>query len=574
MNRFKLCLALGLAALLAPAASAQTAEAPAHEAREGSAGAHFLWMDYSASDPAAAAFPVGKDEYRTDILPGFHPDPSIVRVGEDYYLVNSTFAWFPGLPIYHSRDLVNWTQIGNAIDRPDQLSFAGLGISRGVFAPTIRWHDGLFYILNTCIDCGGNYMITAADPAGPYSDPVWLPGVDGIDPDIFFDDDGRTWITNNAEPNYPALYEGHRAIWMQQFDLASQEMVGPRRMIVDGGVNLADKPIWAEGPHILKRNGYYYLLTAEGGTAGDHAATIYRSDNVEGPYVPGPVNPILTQRDLDPGRPFPIYATGHADLVQLPDGDDWAVFLGTRPYRDNLSNMGRETFLLPVQWGADGWPVILPAKTAVPHVAALPALPRQAGQPPIEPSRWHDPFDRSALGPQWLSSRGSADSFVDLGAMKGALTLAPLSVSLGSLDTPAFVGRRQSQQNAVMTTRLDFGDLSDGQSAGLAAFSDEHHFVFVKVVKAADGNRLTAGIRDGEKDPERGRVLAEAPIADQPVDLRITLEGPTALLAYRTGTAAWRQLGKPIDAAALASERSNMFTGIVLGAFAEAAEPE
>jgi alpha-N-arabinofuranosidase len=227
--------------VIPPAATPAPAPAPAPTAS-------FDWFHYDGADPVDLALRPGAGQYRNPILKGFYPDPSITRAGDDYYLVTSTFSYFPGIPVFHSRDLVNWTQIGNAIDRPDQLDFKKLGLSRGVFAPAIEEHQGTFYILNTCVDCGGNFLVTATNPAGPWSDPVWLPEIEGgIDPSLFFDEDGKAWILNNGPPVGTPLYEGHRAIWIQQFDPAAKKMVGPRIMLVNGGVDISKKPIWVEG---------------------------------------------------------------------------------------------------------------------------------------------------------------------------------------------------------------------------------------------------------------------------------------------------------------------------------------
>ena len=277
--------------------------------------ARFASVSYEAADVPAT--PAGW--YRNPVLPGFHPDPSVVRVGEDFYLVTSTFGWFPGIPVFHSTDLVNWELIGHAIDRPGMLDLAGKRlVNDGVYAPAISHHEGRFYIFNTCVRCGGNFYLTARDPAGPWSDPVWV-DFDGIDPSLFFDDDGKVWVINNGLPEGGETYPGHRALWVQQIDLSNGMMFGPRTMVVNGGVNPADKPIWAEGPHIFKKDGWYYINAAEGGTAENHSQTIWRSRSVTGPYEPGPNNPTLTQRDLPQGRPDRVEATGHADLIELAD---------------------------------------------------------------------------------------------------------------------------------------------------------------------------------------------------------------------------------------------------------------
>ena len=361
-------------ALTALAASlALTAPASAQEV----ATARFDWFAYEGADPEHAIVQPGPGQFRNPILSGFYPDPSNTRAGEEYYLVTSTFAYFPGLPVFHSRDLVSWTQIGNAIDRPDQVDFGSLGLSRGLFAPTIEHHDGTFYILNTCVDCGGNFIITASDPAGPWSDPVWLPDLEGgIDPALFFDEDGSAWVLNNGAPDREPEYEGHRAIWIQRFDLATLATHGPRTVLVDGGVDFSTQPIWIEGPHIYKVDGRYVLTAAEGGTAEAHSQVALVADRPDGPYTPDPHNPFLTQRDLPRDRDFPITSAGHADLVQTPDGDWWATFLAVRPYGEDFYNTGRETFLMPVSW-ENGWPRITAPGEVIPHVLDRPALPQQ-----------------------------------------------------------------------------------------------------------------------------------------------------------------------------------------------------
>lgn len=348
--------AISLFAMLLAAASLG-AEATSLGAEATSPSIAFDWFEYTGRDPDLTS-PAPAGYYRNPILAGFYPDPSICRVGADYYLVNSTFAYFPGIPIFHSRDLVHWTQLGHVVTRPGQLNYDGLGVSRGIFAPSIRHHDGTFYLVCTMVDAGGNFLMTATNPAGPWSDPVWL-GFDGIDPSIFFDDDGRAYIVNNGPPPETPLYQGHRAIWIQEFDPRAQKLTGPREVLVNGGVDRSKHPIWIEAPHIFKKDGWYYLICAEGGTAEDHSEVVFRSRAARGPCVAWNRNPILTQRTLDPKRPDPVTCSGHADFVATPDGAWWAVFLACRPYEGNLYNTGRESFLLPVKWTDDGWPMIL-----------------------------------------------------------------------------------------------------------------------------------------------------------------------------------------------------------------------
>ena len=541
------------------------AACPIMAAAAGPPVAAFDYVRYAGVDDSLAK-PLGPDEFANPVLPGFQPDPSIVRVGDDFYLVNSTFAWFPGLPVYHSRDLVHWRQVGNAIDRPDQVPIAHLGVTRGLFAPTISHHDGRYYILNTCIDCRGNFILTADDPAGPWSNPHWL-DFGGIDPSLFVDDDGRAWIVYNDAPAGKAEYEGHRALWLQQVDLAAFRLVGPRRMLVDKGVIPADKPVWAEGPHIFKAGGHYYLSAAEGGTADQHSQTIYRADAVTGPYLPGPHNPILTQRDLPADRPWPIQATGHADMVQIADGSWWAVFLATRPYAGQQTSLGRETFLLPVNW-QDGWPMILPPGVAIARTGTRPALPQFAGD---VLDRWWDDFATPRLARDWLMLRTPTGShWWDLSSRRGQLRLTARPVAAGSLDQPSFVGKRLRHPDATVETRVTFAPQAPGDRAGLLALIDENHFLFLGVETLADGHRHIVLRRRGvASEPEAGVIMSEQPLRlDKPVpiDLRVHIERKRADFAWRVaGKGQWIDLATNVDATVLASIGAGLFTGTVIG---------
>ena len=542
---------IGFAALAA-ALAAPCAAAPS---------ARFAEMSYAARDVPET--PAG--HYRNPVLPGFQPDPSIVRVGEDFYLVNSTFSWFPGIPIYHSRDLVNWRLIGHAIDRPGQLDFSGLGTNRGVFAPAIEWHDGRFYILNTCIECRGNFLVTAERPEGPWSDPVWL-DFEGIDPSLFVDEDGTAWIVNNGAPVGEPRYEGHRSIWIQQFDLEKRQLFGPRKVLVESGVHPEDEPVWAEGPHIYKVDGWYYLMAAEGGTAEDHSQTIYRSRRPDGPYEPGPVNPILTQRDLPRDRPDRVEATGHADLVRLDDGSWWGVFLATRPFAGQSTLLGRETYLLPVTW-RDGWPLFLEPGAAVPPVVKRPALPSSAAS---EWGRWTDTFDAEELSGEWIRIRNPGpvqDHALDSAA--GELVLIPGADPAGSLGAPAFLGRRLRHPAAAMTTTVDFSPNGAGEFAGLLAFMDESHFLAFGIEGTGDGRRLVARRRTEAGQDERGEVLADAPLTGSgPIELELALDGGEAALRWRSPGGSWRVLSGGIDVEPLASVHAGLFTGLVVGPYA------
>ena len=267
---------------------------------------------------------------------GFIPTPSICRASDDYYIVNSSFAYYPGLPLFHSKDLLNWKQIGYAMDRPEQLNLDGAGVSRGLFAPAISYHNGIFYIVCTEVSKLGNFVITAKDPKGPWSNPVSLPQVNGIDPSLFFDDNGKAYILfNSIPPNNVPMHDGHRTIRMFEFDAENLKVKGEEKLLINGGTDMTKKPVWIEGPHFIKKDGWYYLVCAEGGTGYNHSEVVFRSKSPEGPFVSYEKNPILTQRQLDPSRKYPITTAGHADFVEGKDGKWWAVFLACRPYDGN-----------------------------------------------------------------------------------------------------------------------------------------------------------------------------------------------------------------------------------------------
>lgn len=547
-----------LAALALTACAAGGTEAPRVAA--------FDWFEYSGSDPVRAETRVGPGDYQNPILQGFYPDPSITQVGGDYYLVTSTFAYFPGIPLFHSRDLVNWTQIGNVIDRPGMLDFTGLGLSRGVFAPTIEHQDGTFYVANTCVDCGGNFIVTARDPRGPWSDPIWLPHVGGIDPSLFFDDDGKVYLINNDAPPEPPLYDGHRAIWARQVDPTTFAPLTEPGVLINGGVRREERPIWIEGPHIYKHGGYYYLSAAEGGTAEGHSQVVLRSRSPLGPYEANPNNPILTQRHLDRARPHPITSVGHADFVQTPDGAWWVTFLGVRPYEGDYYNTGRETFLMPVQW-RDGWPHI--SVETLPYAHARPNLPTRAA-PPIPTNgdfTVREDFDAAALGPHWMSFRAPAP--LDLTSQPGALVLSPQSVDLGDRAAPAFIARRQQHLNATASTTLRFSP-EGGEEAGLVALQSDEYFFFL-ALGAENGQRVVRlRQRAGEADPPEGRVIATAPAPDAAIRLRIEARGALYHFAYAAEDGAWIDLARDIDGRILSTKTAGGFVGAVFGLHARA----
>lgn len=542
--------------------------------------ARFTSVRYSGVDGE----PVPADSYRNPIIAGFYPDPSVIRVGDDFYLTTSTFGYFPGLPIFHSRDLVNWEQIGNAIDRPDQMPYGPREeISRGLFAATLAHHQDTFYITNTCFYCPGhgigNFVITAHDPAGPWSDPVWLP-FDGIDPSLFFDIDGTAWMVHNGMPDGEPRYEGHRAIWLQRFDTATRSMVGERHLLADSGVDPSSNPQHVEGPHLFRRGNWYYLIAAEGGTGEQHAQMVWRSRTVTGPYEAWMGNPTLTQRDLDPSRPDPITSTGHAQFVELQDGSWWTVFLATRPYRGNQYNLGRETFLLPLEW-QDDWPVVLPRGAHVPAITQRPTLPAAPVSKPTTGSfAWEERFTAARLPMQWLSIHGPRSPWYQTGT--DGLRILAAETALGAHATqdgqPSYLSHRLQHHNAVMETTLDPSKLDVGDLAGLALVQNEgYHLVAAVDRRYAEHAELVLLLRAGKDDPLLGRELARQslPSLDQNVQFRIRLNAPRLDVDYALGNDPWQSLGQDIDASQLSVDTASGFIGNTFGPYTlhRAAEP-
>ena len=549
-----------LAAVLLSLAAHASAQLPAAPP------VYFDWFEYTGRDKAFEA-PLPAGHYRNPVLAGFHADPSIVAANGKFYLVNSSFTYFPGIPVFESADLVHWKQIGNVIDRPTQLDFDGLSVSRGIFAPTIEFHDGVFYVVTTATDSGGNFIATARDPAGPWSDPHWLPTIGGIDPSLFFDDDGKVYLLNNDEPTGPARYDGHRAIWMQQVDLARFQPVGPRKVLIDGGVEPEKNPIWIEGPHIYKREGWYYLSDAEGGTGPQHSQVVLRSRDVWGPYVPYAGNPILTQRDLPADRPLPITNAGHADLVEGPDGSWWAVFLASRNYQQRHYNTGRETYLLPVRW-RDGWPEILPADQTIPYVVKAPSWMRgEASQAPSTGNFVHrDEFDGPALASEWFRVRVPKTAWADLAARPGSLALTPLTEGLDTLRNPAFLGRRQQHLRFEASTAMTAP--GEGVAAGLAAFQSEAYWYFLGV-RRVGADRVTIFL-EGRDGGGATRTLAAREVAASDA-LRLKIEGDEGDygFAFDTGDGrGWQTLASKVDGTVLSTDRAGGFVGALLGPFA------
>ncbi len=523
---------------------------------------YFASFEYVGADgvPGTSA---DAAHFTNPVLAGFFPDPSVCQNGDDYYLINSTFAYFPGIPIFHSRDLVNWKQIGHVISRPGQLRYDGVGVSGGVFAPAISHHEGRFYVVSTQIGGEGNFVVTATDPAGPWSDATPL-AFGGIDPSIFFDDDGRAWIVHNADAPGKPLYPGHRSIRLQEFDAKALRMVGESRVIVNGGTDLAKKPIWIEGPHLYKRNGWYYLSAAEGGTGPDHAQVIFRSREITGPYEPWSENPVLTQRGLDARHPEAVTCTGHADFTIGPDGKWWAFFLGVRPYDGRFSPMGRETFLLPVEWTDDGWPRILRPGERVPLTVKTPGGTTVSGsaQPPLSGDfTWRDDFDAPPLSPAWLMLRAPREPWWEMKPGRPGLTLVPRPETLGGRGNPSYLGRRV--QHRTFTATLSFAAPEDeGVSAGLAVFQNEAHHYFLSARRVAEHVVVSLEqVRAGKTALLRSETIP----GGNHLSFRVRAQEKVCSFDYAADGQPWRKFFADADATLLTSAVADGFVGSTVG---------
>ncbi|MFD4669091.1 glycoside hydrolase family 43 protein [Lentzea sp. NPDC058450] len=476
-------------------------------------------------------------QFENPILPGSHPDPSVCRAGSDYYLVTSTFEYFPGLPIYHSRDLVHWRLLGHVLDRPSQLPLRGVRPSGGLYAPTIRYHSGVFYVVCTLVDGverSGNFVVTAADPAGPWSEPHWLPEASGFDPSLLFSD-GRAWWTATRETDEP----GRTEVWLREFDPVELELVGDEHVLWTGALR---DSVWLEAPHLYEVDGRYVLLCAEGGTDFEHSVVVATADEVTGPYRGSPLNPVLTHRHL--GRDHPIAATGHADLVRTHRGEWFAVLLATRPYGGYVYNLGRETFLVPVRWEAGG-PVFSPGTGRVEMAYDLPDL-----EPHPWPPEEHD---------SWMVLRTPDEEFWSA-PEPGLLRLRLRPDSITGLGTPSAVFRRQQHQSFQASCELAFAPAGPSEVAGMVLWQNNDHHVRLLL----GAGREVVLVR---RAAGREEVLARQTVGEGVVRLCFEATGQEhrALVA---GAGEWQPLGEPFDGRMLSTQAAGGFTGVHIGLMA------
>jgi beta-xylosidase len=474
--------------------------------------------------------------YRNPVIPGFFPDPSVCRAGDEYFLVTSSFTYFPGVPVFRSANLVDWEPVGSVLDRPSQLDLSATTryASDGVYAPTIRYHAGRFWMITTIHTADGtsNFFVTADDPAGRWSEPVPI-DIYGVDPDLAWDDDGNCWVS---------------------FSTSSRIL---RCRIDDrtGAVLERPEPTWSgtglqypEAPHLFRRGDTWYLVIAEGGTERGHTVAIARGPAPTGPWEGCPANPILSHRSTA----HPIQNTGHADLVEAVDGSWWMVLLGTRPHgaSPGFHVLGRETFLVPVQW-IDGWPVV--GDLAL----EMPASP--PGHRASRPVPTRDDFDAPALAPAWVSVRAPLARAASLDERPGWLTLHGNGQGLDN-GAPVFAGRRQQHHWCRARARVDPGDSTE---AGLAVRMDSgrHYEVFVR------GGSIAVRARIGPL----ADVVASAPAPPGDVVLRVETHaddfGPDRVrLGYESGDGTFRELAD-LDGRYLSTEVATGYIGRVIGLY-------
>ncbi|HCY42892.1 MAG TPA: glycoside hydrolase family 43 protein [Prolixibacteraceae bacterium] len=534
---------------------------------------------YQGNDQVYTDNPLKADEFYNPILQGCYPDPAICRKGDDYYLVCSSFAMFPGVPIFHSKDLVNWTQIGHVLDRVSQLNVFDCGISAGVYAPGITYNpnNDTFYMIVTAFAAGGgNIIVKTKDPLKGWSDPYKL-NFNGIDPSIFFDDNGKAYVVHNDAPDQgKELYNGHRVIKVWEYDIEKDQVIaGTDKIIVDGGVDLSKKPIWIEAPHIYKKNGKYYLMCAEGGTGDWHSEVIFSSDSPKGPFVPAPSNPILTQRHFPTDRKNKVDWAGHADLVEGPDGKYYGVFLGIRPNKKDQVNIGRETFILPVDWSGE-FPVFENGLVPMEPKLKMPkGVENKTGKEGFFPNgnfTFTDDFTSEKLDYRWIGLRGPREEFISV--TKNGLQIKPFQTNIKEVKPTSTLFLRPQHSSFTYAATMDYKPESEKDLAGIvAAQSERYNYVFGITKIGADYHilleRTSGKFRSRETE---SKIVASAKIdISQPVRLQVSAKYDEYEFSYSTNGTDFVNLGGIVSGDILSTNVAGGFTGSLIGLYATSA---
>lgn len=498
--------------------------------------------------------------YRNPIISGYNPDPSICRVGDDYYIVNSSFEYFPGVPVYHSRNLVNWELLGHCLTTDEQLPLEKCRPSGGIFAPTLRYHDGWFFMTTTNVSSGGNFIVHSKEPDKGWSDPVRI-DQGGIDPSLLFDDDGKVYFTSAADDE-----EGRSCILICELDPFTGEKFTESKVLSYGCGGR-----YPEGPHLYKVNGKYYLMLAEGGTEYGHMETIQRADHPYGPYEPCPHNPILSHKEDMREK---IYCTGHADLMEDANGNWWMVCLAIRPCggennRVLLHNLGRETYLAPVVWTEDGWPVV--GDHGLIDLEMEGPLPGKA-----EPvcRDFTEDFSGDAFSTHYNFLRNpDRKNYVRMPEEK-KLLLKGTQITLNDQDSPTWVGVRQKGFDTITTLRLRPLGQVQGMRVGLSAYYNHDYHYEIYLTRELDRWKVCLAKHVHDIFAVTSQMETELS-ADGSLWLRIVTDRENYTFLFSTDGENYVKLGTGLTVGLCTeSTRTMTFTGTYLAMFAERADAE
>ncbi|KDN54373.1 glycoside hydrolase family 43 protein [Flavobacterium seoulense] len=546
----------------------------------------FSNFTYQGNDQVYKDNPLKSDEFYTPILQGCYPDPAITRKGDDYYMVCSSFAMFPGVPIFHSKDLVNWTDLGGVLNNVEEFNPHDTGISAGVYAPGITYnpHNDTFYMIVTAFTGNmGNIIVKTKDPKKGWGSPIKL-GFGGIDPSIFFDDNGKGYIVHNDAPDKgKELYNGHRVIKIWEYDVQNDKVIsGSDKIIVDGGVDLSKKPIWIEAPHLYKKDGKYFLMCAEGGTGGNHSEVIFKSDSPKGPFIPAPSNPILTQRYFGRDRKNKVDWAGHADLVKGPGDKYYGVFLAVRPNEKNRVNTGRETFILPVDWSGE-FPVFENGLIPLEPKLKMPkgVTENKTGKDGFFPNgnfTFQDNFTSEKLDNRWIGLRGPREKFITV--TKKGLQINPFDTNIKDLKPTSTLFYRQQHNSFSFTTTVDFKPKSDKELAGVVALQNEGaNYVFGITKKANDYYVVLQKNHKARRDEKTASTIIASTKIDlkKPLQLQMKANGDDYTFSYSTNGTDFNNVGGTVSGDILSTDVAGGFTGCLLGLYATGsndAQPE